>query len=318
MNISIVIANYNGEELLRENLPKVLTAAKQYEANTKNTVELIVVDDCSTDDSLKEIQNLKFKNQNYSSKFKIIKNEKNLGFSSTVNRGVKEARGEIVVLLNTDVVPEMNFLQPLVKYFANEKVFAVGCMDKSVEKGKAVLRGRGVGRWEKGFLVHARGEVDKTDTLWVAGGSGAFRKSLWQKLGGFDTLYNPFYWEDIDLSYRALKSGYKIFFEPKSIVTHEHEKGSIKRKYSPFQIKIIAYRNQFIFVWINITDSLLQLQHVLWLPYHFVKALIQTDIAFFIGFFMAVVKLPKIIPYNSKQQKLFKKTDREIFNQFII
>ena len=58
------------------------------------------------------------------------------------------------------------------------------------------------------------------------------------KLGGFDGLYDPFYWEDIDLSYRAQKSGYKVIFEPKSIVTHEHEKGTVKEM---FEIKRMMF-----------------------------------------------------------------------------
>ncbi len=285
MNVSIIIPNYNGAELLKKNLTSVFDAARAYK---QGEVEIIVVDDSSTDGSVDFIKLQK-------NAIKLIENKKNLGFSSTVNCGVAEATGEIIILLNTDVAPEKNFLAPLVKHFSDPSVFAVGCMDKSIEDGKVVLRGRGIGKWQRGFLVHARGEVDKTDTLWVSGGSGAFRKSIWDKLGGFNKLYNPFYWEDIDLSYRAVRAGYKIMFEPKSIVVHKHEEGIIKRKYSQFQIKIIAYRNQFIFVWQNAKDFSLLLQHFFWLPYHFSKALTSFDFAFFLGFFQAFLLLPKVI-----------------------
>src|SRR3989344_157996 len=278
MNISIVIPNYNGEEILKKNLPKVLLAV--------GGAEVVVVDDASVDGSLKVLDNFK-------QRIRIIKNEKNLGFSSTVNRGVKDAKGEIVILLNTDVYPEKGFLSPLLFHFKDEKIFAIGCMDKSVEDDKTILRGRGTGIWKRGFLIHSRGEVDKADTLWVSGGSGAFRKSIWDKLGGFCEIYNHFYWEDIDLSYRAIKSGYKVLFEAKSVVFHEHEKGAIKKKYSQSRIKTIAYRNQFIFVWKNITDLDLQFAHFLWLPYHFIKALLHKDWAFFSGFIQAALRLPK-------------------------
>ena len=298
MNLSVIIPNYNGEELLKKNLPKVLLAV--------GAVETIVVDDASTDESLTVLDNFK-------DKIKVIKNEENLGFSSTVNKGVRAAKGDIVILLNTDVVPEKEFLTPLLSNFKDEKVFAVGCMDKSVENGKTILRGRGIGAWKRGFMVHSRGEVNKTDTLWVSGGSGAFRKSIWDKLGGFNQLYNPFYWEDIDLSYRALKSGYKIIFEPKSIVIHEHEKGAIKNTYSDFKVKTIAYRNQFIFVWKNTTDLDLQLANLSWLPYHFIKALLRFDVSFFEGFFRALVSLPKIMQFRFREQGFFVKGDHEIF-----
>jgi len=300
MNISIVIPNYNGQDLLRKNLPKVLEVVEG--------AEIVIVDDASIDGSLKVLNS-------FGSKIKVIKNEKNLGFSSTVNMGVGEARWEIVVLLNTDVVPQKGFLDPLIAHFKDENVFAVGCMDKSIESGKIILRGRGIGSWKRGFLVHSRGEIDKTNTLWVGGGSGAFRKSIWEKLGGLNELYNPFYWEDIDLSYRALKSGYKIIFEPKSVVIHEHEKGAIKKTYSDFKVKTIAYRNQFIFVWENATDYSLQFSHLVFLPYHFIKALLRFDLAFFIGFLRAFILFPRIIISSLNYQKLFIRKDKELMEE---
>jgi len=305
MNLSVVIPNYNGQDLLKKNLPKVLAAV--------GDAEVIIVDDASTDASALVISDLKSQIPN----LKLIKNELNLGFSSTVNRGVKEASGDIIILLNTDVIPEKKFLEPLLLRFRNEKIFAVGCMDKSMEEGKIVLRGRGVGAWKRGFLIHSRGEVDKTTTLWVSGGSGAFRKTIWEKLGGFNSLYNPFYWEDIDLSYRAVKSGYKVLFEPKSVVVHEHEKGAIKKKFSSMQIKSIAYRNQFIFVWKNTTDLDLQLNHLFWFPYHLIKAFARLDISFFKGFLSAFLLLPKVIKSRFKDQKLFIKDDKEVVREFL-
>jgi len=305
MDISIVIPNYNGAKLLEKNLSKILQAVSFYK---KGKTEIIIVDDASTDNSLDLV-----KDKNVI----VLKNEKNLGFSSTVNKGVRKATGDIIILLNTDVYPQENFLEPLLKHFDDENVFAVGCLDKSIEGEKIVERGRGLGVWKRGFLIHRRGEVDKTNTLWVSGGSGAFRKSIWDKLGGLNELYNPFYYEDIDLSYRALKSGYKIFFEPKSIVFHEHEKGSIKDKYTPSQIKAIAYRNQFIFVKENATDYNLRLMHLIWLPYHFAKALLAGDKAFFIGYFKALVLLPKVIKSSLIYQKTFIKKDSEIIKSFL-
>ncbi len=317
MNISIIIPNYNGKKLLQKNLPKVFEAAYFYAKKSNSEVEVVIVDDDSTDNSVSSIKYyvLGIKDKNVA--FKILQNEKNLGFSSTINKGVMDAKGEIVVLLNTDVAPQKYFLEPLIASFKDENVFAVGCMDKSIEGKKTILRGRGIGKWRQGFLVHARGEVDKTNTLWVSGGSGAFRKTMWEKIGGFNELYNPFYWEDIDISYRALKAGYKVLFEPKSTVFHEHEKGAIKKKYSLFQIKIIAYRNQFIFVWENLTDLDLQLLHILWLPYHFVKSLLKGDFAFILGFFQAFIRLPKIIQSSFKAQKIFIKKDKDIVGEFV-
>lgn len=289
MKVSIVIPNYNSGEILLKNLPAVLKTGAD---------EIVIVDDGSTDGSLEQIKNEKRRDRAFGERsllslreIKILENEKNLGFSSTVNRGVKAASGEIVVLLNTDVSPEPDFLDPLVRHFADPKVFAVGCLDKSIENGKIVLRGRGLAKWDRGFLIHWRGEVDKPDTFWVSCGSGAFRRSTWLNLGGLDEIYNPFYWEDIDLSYRAKKAGYKIFFEPKSVVVHQHGEGVIRQKFSPFYIKIIAYRNQFIFAWKHMDKWRLWFLHFFWLPYHFLKALFSFDLAFWLGFLLALVKV---------------------------
>jgi len=322
MNVSIIIPNYNGEDLLRKNLPKVIKIAESYR---RGNIEIIVIDDCSTDNSVKVIKDLiQISESNHKISFKIIQNEKNLGFPPTVNKAARQASGEIFILLNTDVSPEENFLEPLIKNFEDHRVFAVGCMDKSIDlpagkagNGKIVFRGRGLGRWEKGFLVHKRGEIDKNNTLWVSGGSGAFRKSIWDKLSGFNELYAPFYWEDIDLSYRALKSGYKIVFESQSIVVHEHEKGAIKSKYSDFAIKVISYKNQFIFVWENATDLFLELSYFFWIPYHFIKAFLRLDFAFFLGFLRALILLPKIIQSSFRAQKLFIKSDKELIKEFL-
>lgn len=305
MNISIVIPNYNGRTLLEKNLPKVIAALGEYE---KGNHEIIIVDDCSKDDSVSFIEGF----EKTSISIRLLKNEKNLGFSPTVNKGVENAKGEIVILLNTDVAPEKNFVEPLIKHFKEKQIFAVGCVDKSIENGKTVLRGRGLGHWERGFLIHRRGEVDKTSTLWVSGGSGAFRKDIWDKLGGLNELYAPFYYEDIDMSYRALKSGYKVLFEPKSIVVHEHEEGAIKREYEPKKVKRIAYRNQFIFAWENATDYTLQVSECLWLPYHLIKAVLRMDVPFILAFFDSLILLPKVIKSSLSYQKFFIKKDSEV------
>lgn len=309
MDVSIIIPNYNGEELLKENLPKVADSIASYK-NGSN--EIIVVDDASTDASVSVISNFKSHPDQIGANLKFLRNLKNLGFSSTVNKGVKEAKGEIIILLNTDVRPDSDFYKPLLPHFSDEKVFAVACMDKSVEGEKVVLRGRGIGRWQKGFLVHKLGDPDKDDTLWASGGSSAFRKSIWNKLHGFNEMYNPAYWEDIDLSYRALKSGYKIIFEKKSTVLHEHTKGAIKKRYSAFQIRSIAYRNQFYFVWNNLTDIDLVLEHIIFLPLHFFKAFLHGDMAFFIGFFKAFLHLPNSIKSNIDSRQFFVKNDKDV------
>src|SRR6185437_1111004 len=293
MNISIIIPNYNGEKILTKNLPHVLTAAKAYK---KGKVEIIIPNDPSTDKSKEIISSFIDSLQGTGVVGKTVDNSRKdeSGFSKNVNRGVAMATGDVLILLNNDVRPHANFLEPLLSHFDDEKVFAVGCMDESIEEGKTVLRGRGVGYWSRGFVFHNAGELDKTNTFWVSGGSSAIRKRLWDKLGGLDVLYNPFYWEDIDVSYRALKSGYKLVFEKKSVVVHEHEEGAIKTKFKPKYVQKTVYRNQFFFVWKNITDRNLLVSHILWMPYHLASALKRKDWVFFQGFFQALTQMNRV------------------------
>jgi GT2 family glycosyltransferase len=311
MNVSIVIPNFNGENLLKNNIPKVIEAAKEY---TKGVVEIIIVDDGSKDNSISIINHI-IKNEKRIH-IHLIANTSNKGFSSTVNRGVKMASGDIIVLLNTDVVPHKNFLTPLVKNFENKNVFAVGCLDESIENGKIILRGSGIAYWEKGFLVHKEGSLKSKETFWASGGSSGFKKSVWNSLGGFIELYNPFYWEDIDISYRARKNGFTILFEPKSIVTHEHTKGAIITHNTPEKIKRIAYRNQFFFVWLNITDIPLLASHIYWFPYQLITAILRKDFSFITGFFDACKHIFPVFFLRQKIHRTYMIKDQEILQKF--
>ncbi|MDO8269616.1 MAG: glycosyltransferase [Candidatus Levybacteria bacterium] len=305
MRVDIVIPNFNGSHLIEKNLPSVLTAIDEYQG------KVIIIDDGS---EISDKQNLRkiVKEQNEG---KIILQEHvhNKGFSSAVNTGVRLSNADFVVLLNSDVVPRSDFLKdPLRRLGRDENLFAVGCMDESIEDDKKVYRGRGIARWSKGMLHHARGEVNSEDTFWVSGGSSVFRRSLYLKLDGMDEIYNPFYWEDIDLSYRAQKSGYTIIFDSKSIVTHYHEKGAIKTNFTSSQITTTAYRNQFIFIWKNITTLRLMLSHIFYLPINILLALKGGDTNMINGLFLAMALLPAIIDKRKKQRELYKISDLEV------
>ncbi len=297
-SVSVVIPNWNGVYLMKKHLSKVIA--------TVPGAEVIVSDDASRDGSVEWLR------KNFPN-VKVVANKDRQGFAGNVNRGVAYAIGDIIILLNTDVEPEVGFLAPLLKHFSDKSVFAVGCLEKSYEHDGVVLRGRGEARWRKGLFVHSRGDVGKTDTAWVSGGSGAFRKWIWDELGGMDPLFNPFYWEDIDLSYRALKAGYKLVFEPKSIIGHYHEEGKIKREFTPEEVKRIAYRNQFTFIWKNLSDPLTLLAHCLLTPIRLVRAMVGRDILLFQGYLAALWQLPKILRSRRNSQRFWRRRDRELF-----
>lgn len=242
MKISIIIPNFNGEKNLKENLPRVMNVTEHCQYET----EVIVVDDASSDDSVATINNLQL---TVNRKIKIVRNRTNLGFGRSCNLGVKEAKGDIVVLLNNDVNPKENFLHPLIEHFHDARVFAVGCLEKNVNEKNEVIDEHGAGElfFKNGIFQHRKGDLNSRRTDWVCGGSGAFRRTMFLELGGFDTRFYPFYWEDVDLSYRAKKLGYKLIFEKNAVVYHKHFAGAIAKKYSAAEIEKISFNNQIKF-----------------------------------------------------------------------
>jgi len=227
--ISVVVPNWNGKKLLEKNLPLVFKALPR-------DCEVIIIDDGSTDGSKKMI------NDQWPM-VKLIANNKNKGFVYTANRGVKEAKGDFVVLINTDVIPQKGFLKPALKHFEDEKVFAVSLSEQDYGWAKIWWRG--------GFIHIGDGGKSKAAHIsaWASGGSAIFRKSMWRRLGGFDPLYGPFYWEDFDIGFRAWKNGWKIIWEPKARALHQHESTTSKVNHS--FVNLIKERNQLLFIWKN-------------------------------------------------------------------
>lgn len=288
--VAIVIPNWNGVAKLRKHLPAVLDSAQGF--------EVIVVDDGSTDESVKVLKD-EFP------QVKLIEKSKNSGFSSTVNLGVANADAEFVVLLNSDASPKQDFLKYLLPHFEDPKVFSIGC-NTGGSFAKASFR--------DGFFWHCQADTKVKEvhrTLWVSGGSGIFRKKIWDKLDGMDTLYDPFYEEDLDLGYRALKRGYINLFEPKAEVVHYQEAGVIAQNFSKDTIERIAQRNQLIFIWKNITSPKLFSEHLAALIKHLV-----TSPKYWIVFLSAFIKIGQIFLRRDIEKRQSKLTDEEILAGF--
>lgn len=293
-DVSIIIPNYNGRELLLKNLPSILLASQNKSNNIK---EIIIVDDASTDDSVKVI------NKNFP-QIRLIKHRINRGFASTVNTGVRSSKGKLIVLLNTDVRPQKDFLIGVFKHFKEDDVFAVSLH----EKGYGWTRGK----LEKGFIVHESGGESKKskDTFWISGGSGVFRRDLWIRLGGFDEKLFKFYWEDVDLSYRAAKRGLKLIWEPKAKVLHEHE-STTARVFSKKKLETMQEVNQLAFIWKNLTSPNMFRKHMIGLMKRVVRHPGYIKIVFFVLF-----KIRIVVKARKKEKKQCKVSDEAIFAGF--
>jgi len=243
---TVVIPNWNGRDLLERYLPSVIAALSGHPEN-----EIIVVDNGSADGSADFVRRA-FPG------VKLLALDRNLGFGGGSNAGFRAAKNDIVVLLNSDMQVSPDFLPPLLEGFRDGGVFAVSC--QIFFRDPAKLReetGLTQGWWQDGGLkVRHRadsGLADLFPCFYGGGGSCAFDRRKFLELGGFDELLAPFYLEDTDLGYMAWKRGWKVLYQPRSIVYHEH-RGTIGKRYSEAQIQAVLKKNYLLFCWKNIHD----------------------------------------------------------------
>jgi len=243
---TVVIPNWNGRDLLEHYLPSVITAL---DGNPEN--EILVVDNGSTDGSAE------FLRERFPQVSLLALNE-NLGFGGGSNAGVRAARNDIVALLNSDMRVEPGFLQPLLEGFEAPDVFSVGCQiffsDPARRREETGLT---QGWWRDGGL-RVRHRIDDAVTdlypcFYGGGGSCAFDRRKFLELGGFDPLLAPFYLEDTDLGYLAWKRGWRVLYQPRSVVFHEH-RGTIGKHFREEQIQAVYHKNFILFCWKNIHE----------------------------------------------------------------
>ena len=293
-SVSVVIPNFNGRKLLEKNLPSLVEASQNPE---NHILEIIIVDDGSVDDSVKYL------NGNYQS-LKLIKHTKNRGFSAAVNTGVRMAKGNLVLLMNNDVAPEKNFLVPVFKHFEENSVFAVSLHEKGYGYAK--------GSFSAGFIELSMGEEAESAcrSFYVSGGSGIFRRDYWMKLGGMDEkLFSPFYWEDIDLCYRAQKHGFINMWEPEAKVVHNHE--STMSNFPQKYVQRIRERNRLLMIWKNIHSPKLVHYHVLGIA----RRLLHHP-GYIRIILMALGKTGVVFKERRREIKLGKVSDEAIFVNF--
>lgn len=298
MTFSIIIPSYNGKKLLEKNLPAVARAA--------GAAEIIVVDDGSTDGTAEWLGKIH-------PEIKVIRHSSPQRFGKSCNDGAAAAMGEIIVLLNNDVEPKPDFLIPLMPHFTERKVFAVSCKEVNFENGEKIFGGRGEMAFRRGLAIHWRPkDQDLPRTMWVSGGSAAFRRDIWLKLGGFDKLFYPAYEEDRDLSWQAIKAGYRLKFEPKAIVVHHHEQTN-KSVFGKRLIEVMSLKNQLLFVWKNISQPKLLGEHLFWLPYHLILTSCRTKGGFLLAFVWALWQLPQAVASRIRSSEHWRLKDEEIF-----
>lgn len=304
-NISVIILNWNGKHLIERNIKSVFRSIENY----SNNCEIIIVDNGSTDRSQEFIKN-------HYPQVKLISLDSNRRFTGGNNAGSRAANGDVLVFLNNDVEVMSDFLKPLVRHFDQPDVFAVGCniMMKGLRKESGLTRGY----FKRGFfqVEHSWEEYDKAvPILYASGAAFACDRRKFLKLGGFDTIWDPFYWEDVDLCYRAWKRGWRVLFEPKSVVYHMHQATNNPNNFSRIFLNLPKEVNKYLFIWKNISQPKYLLYHFSLFPFMLLSMILKFQVVRTLAFLIALIKLPRAIYSGIKDERYRKLQDAEILKR---
>ncbi|QDH79902.1 glycosyltransferase family 2 protein [Echinicola soli] len=236
-SISVIIPNYNGRQLLERYLPAAFRALE------KATVpfEVIVVDDASSDTSVEFVRS-------HYPEVGLLVNSINQGFSFTCNQGIKSSQYELVMLLNSDVLLEDDYFEHLWRYFEHPDSF--GVMGQIInDQGKTedaarMMAFQGV-KFKATHFYYCKDPEKWTPTAYLSGANALIDRKKLLELGGFDEIYSPFYVEDVDLSLRAWRMGWKCYYDHRAICHHEVS-STTKKHHTKKKLYPVLYRNKFI------------------------------------------------------------------------
>ena len=282
MIVRIIILNYNGSELLPKCLPSIVEAANKASYPTQITV----LDNLSTDDGLSYVAR-RFPQVHIE---RAAENRVLCSYNDYLPR-IKEP---VVILLNNDMRVEADFIDPLVALFEKDPVTFLVAPRVMDFDGGAIQAARTKAGLRFGFFwCSARYPGYEKEALLpsetYSSGFGAFSREKFLSLQGYDSRFHPGIYEDVDLCYRAQKTGYHLYYEPRSAVYHMGQ-ASFKKKYGSYQTAVIAHRNNFLFMWKNFKDFKFRVEHLLFLPLRLLFALIRGNFAMLAGFWAAFGK----------------------------
>ena len=311
---SIIITNYNGKHLLSECLPSVIEAALKHDGRD----EVIVVDDRSTDGSTEYVA------EQFPS-VRLQVNLANVGFQRATNIGAMIARFPIIVLLNNDVAVEPDSIARLCECFErHDNLFAASAKLFGWDRS-TFLAGRRVAVFEEGHFrtsnVIQRGDVNGDEarerlTLFATGGAAAFDREKFLALGGFDPIYHPLYWEDIDLCYRAHKRGWPVIYAPAAVMYHKH-RATVAAATNPKRMRLITARNSYVFLYKNILDRNMLRQHFLFSLKFFLTDSLKGEFRFQRAFLMALPKLPQILRRRRAERRARPLPDKYVIQEIL-
>ncbi|OGK11876.1 hypothetical protein A2954_05850 [Candidatus Roizmanbacteria bacterium RIFCSPLOWO2_01_FULL_37_12] len=245
-DLSVIILSYNTKDLTKRCILTLLRCLRQ---SKDLASEVIVLDNASSDGSVKMLKHLQSKNK----ELKLILSKKNLGFAKGNNQALKIAQGKYILFLNSDVIIQNVNFRTLINYLDKHSEIGVltvnvvlpdGNIDPASHRGFPTLWNSlcyfsGLEKLSTylpffnkifggyhlvGLNLNSQHEIDAP--------SGAFylsKRKLLDQMKGFDEAFF-FYGEDIDLSFRIKKLGYKIIYYPVYKVLHLKRASGLEKR----------------------------------------------------------------------------------------
>ena len=185
----------------------------------KDSFEVLVADDCSTDDTEDRIRVCV-------RGIRWIRTPKNVGFLKNCNHAAKEAKGRYILFLNNDTQVQEGWLSSLVELMERDE--SIGMAGSKLVYPDGRLQEAGGIIWDDGSAYlygHGGNPLDceynyVKEVDYISGASIMIRRELWQEIGGFDERYAPAYYEDSDLAFAVRRAGKKVVYQPASVVIH--------------------------------------------------------------------------------------------------
>ena len=193
---------------------------------SKNRIIINIIDNASTDDTLKAIASTRNNLRHLGLKIKTIINKKNLGFAGAVNQGIRARVCDYYFVINNDITFAGNHLQTLIEYIENHPQVGIigGKVYYQKPKGKLLFSGLKFDPWT-GSIIRLPDSNSTKESGWIQGCDMLIAKKVIDKIGYFDEDYF-FSFEDTDFCQRANRAGFKIIYFPKAIAWHK-ESGTI-------------------------------------------------------------------------------------------
>lgn len=277
VDLTISIVNWNGQEILKRCLHSI------YEYADDVTLEIIVVDNASTDNSVSMIK------KDFPEVI-ILQNKRNIGFGRANNLALSKSKGRYILVLNPDII----LIQPCLKQMMNflKKETTAGCIgckliniDGSIQESYFRFFPTPWSQFKEAMMINRILKIifrkdsflnENIEVAWVVGASMMFRRDVFKALNGFNERFFMF-GEDVDICYRLKNLGYRIIYLANIEMFHYHAACSNKQSKRYFST-VLQKESRYQFIRINYNIYTALMFRIVWIIGGFVRTIIMIPV----------------------------------------